>query len=98
MKSDLEITDEIRHEVRRFRPGLYSWLAVMISAITFPALGLVVSIHLSDQALQRSQQRLCPVVVNADNAAKVNPPVTEFGKQQAKVMAKLRIDYRCDHP
>lgn len=55
MKSDDQITEEIKAEVRHYRPGVYAWLAVLISSITLPILALVVSLHMNSQAVSRER-------------------------------------------
>ena len=100
MRTDEQITDEIRHQVRAFRPGVYSWLAVLATAITLPIGALVISLKIQAQALeesQRSTQRsLCPIVITQDDAYRANPPTTPRQEAVAAGMAKLRHDYRCD--
>lgn len=102
-----EITAEIRREVHRFRPGLYSWLAVLLSAITLPVVALIVSIQLNQNATERAikQEResrratevaMCVVVRTFTEAYKNEPPTTAAGREVASGMAGLRRAYRCD--
>lgn len=77
----------------RFHPGLYSWLALMISCISLPMVAVIASVKISERSLHES---LCPIVVTADSGYRAHPPVTDVGKRQAEGMRKLRAQYRCD--
>lgn len=107
MRTDQEITDEIQTAVRHFQPGLYSWLAVLLSAITLPIISLVVALHLNQVATERAVSRerearragevaMCVVVRTFTEAYKNEPPTTAAGREVASGMAGLRRAYRCD--
>jgi len=103
VRTDQQITDEIRTAVHRFQPGVYAWLAVMISAITLPLLALFVSIQLNERAVENErtarvagERAMCIIVVTLDSAYKEDPPKTPAGKNVAEGMANLRLAYHCD--
>jgi hypothetical protein len=101
------ITDEIQaakaeaktEAVQQRKRGAYFWAVMVVYMVLAPAAAILVSRQISIEVAQRSahesEQKLCAVVSQADDAWKVAKPTTPSGKAQAAAMAKLRRDYRC---
>jgi hypothetical protein len=97
------ITDEIQtaktqakaEAVQQRRRGAYFWAVVFVYMVVSPALAILVSRQISLDIAHRSEQKLCGVISQADDAWKAAPPTTQSGRAQAENMAKLRRDYHC---
>lgn len=71
-----EITAEIQAQVRHFRPGVYAWLAVLLSAITLPVLALVVSLHLNNNSLEAERVARTQAQVEVQRERETNRKIT----------------------
>ena len=97
------ITDEIQaakaeakiEAVEERKRGAYFWAVMVVYMVLAPAAAILVSRQISLNIAHRSEQKLCGVIAQADDAWKVAPPTTPSGKAQAANMARLRRDYRC---
>jgi hypothetical protein len=102
-----EISEEIRKtvddrtakevEVGRIRRqrGAYFWIIMVAYMVLAPAGAILVSRQISVQGTQRSEQKLCTVVITTDDAWRKNPPASPSGKEQAENFHKLRRDLGC---
>lgn len=98
MRTDQEITQEI-HRVSRL--GLYRWAALLLSTLGASGLALLVSVHLSGEALKREQQQreqarqaTCLVVKRMINV--YSDPSTETGRNAAVAWRGLGVQFRCE--
>lgn len=84
--------EAVREEVRRSRVrGGYFYLILIATVLLAFATSTIVTVKL----IERSERKLCAVVIEADDAYHEAPPVTKAGKVQAANYSRLRSELGC---
>ena len=86
-----KVSAQARSERERRKHGAYFWVVMVAYMVAGPAF----AIWISSEGTQRSERKLCTIVVSADNAYRMNPPATDVGRRQAENFSKLRRDLGC---
>ena len=83
---------KIREESRAAnRRGAYFWAVGIVTVVMAAGSSLGVSALLT----QRSERKLCAVVITSDDTYRETPPTTPVGKKQAANFARLRDQLGC---
>jgi hypothetical protein len=81
-------------EAQSLRRNAYL-LAVMLVTVLFAAASsILVSVILTN----RSERKLCAVVITSDNTYRETPPTTPTGRVQADNFSRLRRELGCPQP
>lgn len=92
---NLEDSGEIqkmREEARlALQRSAYFWFVMVATVVLAAGSSILISVVLT----QRSERKLCAVVITSDDQWKQAPPIGEAGKKQAENMSNLRRDLGC---
>lgn len=92
---DKETTGEIQ-KVRAetaavIRRGAYFWGVMILTAVLSAGSSVLASVVLTN----RSERKLCAVVITSDDAYHRTPPSTPIGRDQAANFTRLRRELGC---
>lgn len=73
------------------RRGAYFWLVMVITGI----LGFSSNIFVTAKLNERTERKFCAIVINIDNGYRKVPPLTEPGREQARIYSNLRARLGC---